>query len=324
MQMNGGWKLTIGELTRQHKGLIVMEELQGCDFEPHRALTDLRSSGLVRLVRVGSTLKVPTVNRRLTISNPKSPNIDIRSYLNGMKVVQELVKKPEDIARYDVICLPDPKLELIRPNEKKPTPYYDKSLYIKKMKWLWSRKAKDVKIKGKKVLDTLWEETIKLNQKYENNTQLLGRETDLKLLRLSCAVAGMVLSTDENFEKIILCPERILWASHFLDGLYGNKIFRLDDYVQQQKRYAIATKEDFDYFVGITQENAETTSLVRIFANFDGIIISHSYLQTMWDNKYALNNLLSIFMEKHYLRNFRPKEYLITERFRKILNCYRE
>ena len=68
---------------------------------------------MVKIYRVAGDIQAPCKLRMITISNPISDNgqlMTLSSYPNGIEPINELIKSPEDIARYDAFIL-FPKVE---------------------------------------------------------------------------------------------------------------------------------------------------------------------------------------------------------------------
>ena len=77
-----------------------------------------------------------------------------------------------------------------------------------------------------------------LNKKYNTHIKIFGTEAWHKVVRVAIAAAGMLISTDD-FEKIIVTKEHINWARDFLIRLYDNDIFKLKEFVDEQRKYGV-------------------------------------------------------------------------------------
>ena len=58
-KVDGNWMNTIGAIPRQHKKLVVLEEFSGAKPEFIKTMTDIRSSGKLRLARAAGEMNVP-------------------------------------------------------------------------------------------------------------------------------------------------------------------------------------------------------------------------------------------------------------------------
>lgn len=237
---SGSFQTKAGIIPQNHKGLIIFEEFGKCNTNLTAELTDIRSSNEVRITRVSGTLSLPAMVRMITLSNVKSFTGTIKSiasYPNGIAVITELVPTAEDIARYDLLCvLSDKGNAQIDPYWEPEEPLPDE-VYQTRVRWVWSRTAEQVII-SKDVGRYILEQANILNKKYDCHIKIFGTEAWKKLARLSIAIAGYVVSTDETYENIIVTKEHVDYAiSTFLE-LYDNPTFRLKEYVDNERKYS--------------------------------------------------------------------------------------
>lgn len=230
----------IGLLPREHKNLVVLEEFSSMkDTAFIKAMTDIRSSNEVRIVRVDSDLRVPCKLRMITISNPKNQaggsTKSMKAYPNGIEIITELIDSAEDIARYDFFTLvPEPEHYasfLDVDYEKIPV-----ENYRDRVRWVWTRKPQDI-IMPPTVLTHLWNVSQELNAQFNTHIKIFGTEAWQKLARIAVASAGMLASATDDYEKIIVTKEHIDWARDFLVRLYDNDVFKLRQFVFEQRKY---------------------------------------------------------------------------------------
>jgi hypothetical protein len=239
-QTAGGWKTKLGLLPRNHKGAIIMEEFSGGGQDLVSKLTEVRSSNRVRLNRVNGSIDVPAKVRMLSISNvAKDSNgntLPIRNYPNGIKVILDLVGTAEDIARYDFfLILDEPNTEdYISPLEEIESEPFDKSAYQNRVRWIWSRKPEQLQM-DRLVLEYIVECAVELNKLYNSHIKLFGPEAWKKLTRIAIACAALVCSTEDG-ENLIVTKEHVDWAKEFMVSLYDNKLFKLKEYVDGQRK----------------------------------------------------------------------------------------
>ena len=265
-KVSGSWKTAIGVIPRNHRGAIILEEFSGAKPDFIKSMTDIRSSNQVRLVRVNGELRVPAMVRMLTLSNQRSmrdgQTRPLSSYPNGLEVLLELVGASEDIARYDFFLLVGEPDEYINPFEaRKYGEPYPESNYRNRIRWVWSRKPEQIVFENDSDM-YLWEKAQGLNKEFNTHIKIFGSEADKKLARIAVACAGCCVSTDETFENIVVTKEHVDWAVEFLISLYDNELFRLREYVQEQRKYT----EIDDDTVELTQQlyNQHTTLLTHL------------------------------------------------------------
>lgn len=236
---NGG-RLKVGVLPRNHGRAVIMEEFSAMGSELASKLTDIRSSGMVRIERIAGTLTAPAVLRMLTISNQLPENgrtKALREYPNGVIPLQKLIGASEDMARYDMFLLV-PTSDFIRPDAETPARIFTDEEYQARTRWAWSRKWDDIEYEDG-VKQLLIDKQNYLQGKYKSAYNFIGVEGWQKILRLAVAVAAMCVSTDETYEKVIIRKEHIEWVSDFIDREYGSKVFRLHTVAEEERAYQV-------------------------------------------------------------------------------------
>lgn len=256
-QTAGGWKTKVGLLPRSHKGAIIMEEFSGGN-QFISALTEIRSSNRVRLERVNGSLDVPAMVRMLSISNPATngnTSTSLRQYSSGIEVVLQLIGASEDIARYDFFLLVDEQVSFISPLDDFDLEPFSKDAYKHRIRWVWSRTADQVVLE-KPIAQYIVNESQRLNELYDCHIKLFGPEAWKKISRVAIAVAGLLVSTDEDFEKILVRKAHVDFAVKFLVDCYDNDLFRLSEYVESERRYSAFNEIDLVSLQGIYSNNA--------------------------------------------------------------------
>lgn len=235
----GAFQTKAGLIPQNHKGLIIFEEFGKCNNNLTAELTDIRSSNEVRITRVSGVLTLPAMVRMITLSNVKSSNSEIKSiasYPNGLAVITELVSTAEDIARYDLLCvLGDKGNAQIDPYWQPDAPMPD-TAYQTRVRWVWSRTPEQVII-SEEVGRHILEKANELNKSYDCHIKVFGTEAWKKLSRLSIAVAGYLVSTDETYQNIVVLKEHVDYAAGTFVELYDNPTFRLREYVANERKY---------------------------------------------------------------------------------------
>jgi len=305
----------IGLLPREHKNLVILEEfssMQDNDFI--KAMTDIRSSNEVRIVRVDSDIRVPCKLRMLTISNPKSrtggAGKSMSSYPNGIAIILELIDSPEDIARYDFFTLvPEPEEYasfLDCEYEKVPEVHYQN-----RVRWLWTRKPDDI-IMSPQVQKYIWEQSVELNKDFNTHVKIVGTEAWLKLVRVAVAAAGMLASTDASCEKLIVTKDHIDWAMSFFYRLYDNETFKLKQFVEEERKY---TEVDETLIIELQELYAKNSTMLSFLENTNGVT-----RPTLRDLAGMANEEFSIVlndMARLYLFKWAGNSLVPSERFRK-------
>ena len=240
-KVDGTWLNTVGAIPRQHKRLVVLEEFSGAKPEFIKTMTDIRSSGKLRLARASGEMNVPCVTRMITISNPINDENGnprhLSTFPNGIMPLMELIKSAEDVARYDGFLLVNKPEKRFNPFSVKllgsPIP---KEFYEHKINWVYTRKPENVIISDD-VASYIWECSEKLNELFECNFPLFGTTTSIKLARFSVAMATLLVSTDETFENVIVTREIVDEVVSYLKSIYDNDVFKLREYKEEYESY---------------------------------------------------------------------------------------
>lgn len=236
--VNGNYQTKAGIIPQMHKNAIIFEELGKANADIIKTLTDVRSSGSVRITRVSGFFELPAIVRMLSLTNTKASKRPkpITSYPNGIEIVTELIGTPEDIARYDIICIiGDRGTKDIDPFYKPMEPFQQEA-YKARIRWIWSRKTEDIII-SENVYKLTIEKANQLNKEYASYIKIFGTEAWQKIMRIAIAVAGYTVSTDDNFDKIIVKEDHVNYAVNYLVSLYDNSTFRFKEFVREERSY---------------------------------------------------------------------------------------
>lgn len=316
--VNGNWKVTIGAIPRNHTGAVIMEEFQGCPPDFINKLTDIRSSNKVRIARSDGELVVPCRVRMLTLSNQKSENGNtksLRSYSNGVEVIKELIEANEDIARYDFFTLVGEPEGYTSPFEQiEILPQYDKECYKARVRWVWSRKPENIVI-SEDIGIYIWQKAQELNKMYNTHIKIFGSEADQKLARVSVAVAGMLVSTDDSFENIIVKKSHVDWAFNFLNSLYDNSLFRLKEYAEEERKYTTLSEEDIE----VLQEAYQAHFMILNQLENTSITTRTQLYTICGETKEQFDAVMSVLTHNNFIR-WRMDKIIPSEKLRIGLN----
>lgn len=309
----------LGVLPRYHKELVIMEEFSGAPLDFIKTLTEVRSSGLVKIYRVAGDIQAPCKIRMITISNPISENnnlMTLSSYPNGVEPINELIKSPEDIARYDAFILV-PRIEkLLNPFAMKTNEKYkiDADDYKHKSKWIKSLTSKNVIISNE-LGSYIFSKGIELNNLFESSFTLFGSETDKKVARMSSALACMLCSTND-YKNVIVTKEHVDYIVDFIKNLYDNQIFRLKEFADEEKSYSIVIDEDTKLLESIFPKNV---TFINFLANTSKV--NRNELQTVSGlNRDEFTKIFNLLVSRKFIKLSRDS-VAPTVKFR---NTYRK
>lgn len=310
---SGGYQTRAGIIPQNHRGLIIFEEFGKSNANITTELTDIRSSNEVRITRVAGSITLPALVRMIALTNVKANKgniLPIASYPNGIAIVKELVPTAEDIARYDIIAvLADKGASQIDPFWEAQEPFTPEQLQTR-IRWVWSRNAEQVLI-DRDVGLHIFAKANELNAVYECHIKIFGTEAWKKIARLSIAIAGYLVSTDEDYENIVVTKDHVNHAVELMKQLYDNPTFKLKEYVDNERKYSLI---DDDGVAVIEDIYAKAPALILQLEQHSsvtkGMLQSSTGLETPELNK-ALNKLT-----KGLFIRFDGNDIIPTERFR--------
>ena len=314
---SGGWRTRIGLLPRSHKNAVIMEEFSGGGKELVSKLTEIRSSNRVRITRVSGTLDVPAMVRMLSISNPAvqsdGQSLSLRQYPSGIKILLDLIGAAEDIARYDFFLLVEEQDNFVSPLSFFDEEAYAQENYEARIRWVWSRKKDQIQF-DRATAEYLIERHTDLNKKYDSPVKLFGMEAWKKLARISIAVAGLTVSTDETFENIIVTKEHIDFAEKFMVSLYDNEVFKLQEFVRINRQYSECRDVDIAALQRIYTNNAVMLQQLEMATE-----IGQQQLQAVSGLEPKLfGGVINDLFKSHFIK-YNGTKIVPTEKFRKAM-----
>lgn len=234
----GGFKINWGTVPRNHKGLVVMDELSGMPREVMASLTAMRSERMATVHKIVKG-KAPAETRLLWCSNPRvnssGQSVNIKDYPTGTHVMLDLIGSDEDIARFDA-CMLITKDHDSSPLDTPTVEAYEPDVYANLIKWVWTRTADQILFE-EGVEEYIVQVANELNEKYDTDIKFFGAECWKKVARIATACACATFSCSDDWNSAIVTKHHVDWASDFLTRNYDNNVFRLGDYVRERRAY---------------------------------------------------------------------------------------
>ena len=306
-------KTKIGLLPREHKNLVILEEFSSMkDNQFIKSMTEIRSSNEVRIVRVDTDLRVPCQLRMLTISNPKSrqggAGRSMKSYPNGIEILLELIDSPEDIARYDFFTLvPEPEEYISFMDKDYPKLPLDS--YRTRVRWAWTRKPDNI-IMDIETQKHLWQRSVDINKQFNTHVKIFGTEAWQKIARVAVASAVMLVSTDDTFENVIITKEHVDWAYNFLIRLYDNPVFKLKQFVDEQRKYTEIDEDLIKDLQDLYLNNATMFNFLEMTSGVPRAVLRDISGKSNEDFSVVLNEMSRLYLFKWSGGNLIPSERL--------------
>lgn len=320
---SGGHRIKWGKIPRNHRSLVILDEMSGMPTDVMSKLTDMRSSGVATVEKIVGG-KAPAATRLLWISNPRNGSRgepkNIRDFPTGVQMVSELVGSDEDIARFDFCMAIARPSEYASPMAKAEMEAYPREDYRDLIRWIWSRTAEQI-VWDEGVEEYVWQVSKELNARYDTNIKFFGAEAWKKLARIAVACAGCCFSTDSaNLGDCLYIQKRhVDWAAAFLVRCYDNDLFRLVDYVESKRVYETTTQEVNAIVAGLVKSQP---LLMRTLASQTDLSLRQLQAVAGLDTRDF--NQVTGTLAGNYLIQVVNEKIMPTRRLRLALEYYRQ
>jgi hypothetical protein len=230
---NNQWMVTWGLLPLNDRRLMVLDEMSGM-FTSNRGeskgiiegMSSVRSEGKAQVNKIASG-EASARTRLIWISNPLS-SMSLAESSNGcLGALGELVRNPEDIARYDFVMAAasnDVPSSVINSTKHRRVKHRATSQACQELVlWAWSRRVDQVKfLKG--VEEFIYAAAEDLGSRYISDPPLIQiANVRVKVARLAVALAARTFSADRTGEKVVVKRAHVKDAVRFLDTVYSER-----------------------------------------------------------------------------------------------------
>jgi hypothetical protein len=226
--------VTIGKLPLNDYGLLIIDEAEKLlnDFPK---LSRIRSEGIVEVTKI-QTLVTNARTRIMWLTNPPSKMIAAYSY--GIESVGEIVKAPEDIARFDyclVVSHDEVEMgDINRTQGKKPS-YYTRELEQQLVLWLWSRRADQV-VFSDDAVKAIYRFALEFSSEYSFNIPLIqGENFRIKLAKVAIGFAGRFFNASKDGQILQVEKVHVDCAAVFFKLIYSKSASGYYQYSQMHK-----------------------------------------------------------------------------------------
>lgn len=231
---------TWGVLPSQDGGFVLMDEIDDIvKSGVFSQLTSIRSDGIATRTIAGGQRQANARLRMLMASNPLG-NRRMRSYSSVMYAVNELLKSPQDVARYEyaigVFRPDDPAVYNVTPDER-PSPYKTE-FAAEHARWAWRQRPE---LKGS-VADRVMEVSTEVSEKFKELVLLTASEARWKVARIASGIAALCYS--QSGGKLVVNENHVETAGMFLHAIYGSENFAYEKF---SKAGSVDTEEVREY-----------------------------------------------------------------------------
>jgi hypothetical protein len=289
-QMGGkNWMVTWGLVPLNDRRLIVLDEMSGLFTNRDskgiiEAMSSVRSEGKAQVNKIAQG-ETSARTRLIWLSNPLSSTSLSEAANGSLPALQELVRNPEDVARFDFMMAAagkDVDSSVINSTKHRRVKHtYKSELASQLVMWAWSRRADQVKfLKG--VEEYIYGAAEDLGSRYVSDPPLIQiANVRIKVARLAVAFAARTFSSDAHGECVVVKRSHVKAAVQFLDAIYGERAMGYKDHsekVLENRKRAEKAKEEARKYLRSNPSLIETLLAVgatdfrkRDFEEFGGV-----------------------------------------------------
>jgi len=229
-----GWQVKIGRYPANSRKLLVVDETQHLPEWDMRAISIAMEKGFLQIDRVKSK-GYEAKTRLILIANPIRDKV-MDTYSFGCQALGALLKVPV-VRRLDFAVFANSsdvqdisRINAIR-SDKVPK-QITQGMLRSAVYWIWNLTPERITFTSEAEAVCL-AQAEKLSGKYGYAVDVpLAKKEDLrkKLARIAAAFAGIFLSSDPGFERLIIKEKHAELAARFLDQIYSQNNCALNEY----------------------------------------------------------------------------------------------
>lgn len=227
--------LTWGLYPLSDRRLLKIDEFSAMKQEEFGIITEARTSGVLKVNSIITTETNARV-RLVLLTNPAKPRRSLSEFTYPVESLKYLVPESSDIRRLDLaLFLKDGDVStdvLFQDHKPSEVQLLPRHVLRNSILWMWSRTEHDIELTPE-ARHAIQNNAKTLAKKYGASQDIpLLAQSDLnkKLARISIALAGLLHSTDETHEKVIVLPEHVHYVSEWLDLIYSQDNCQFDKY----------------------------------------------------------------------------------------------
>lgn len=222
-QIYNHWVVTWGKIPLNDCGLVIIDEASEIKQNEWSRLSRIRSEGVAEITKIQTQI-TNARTRLLFLCNPPSKKVSDYSY--GIQALQEVVKAPEDIARFDyalVVAHNEVSMKDINKHRGLVSPLHSTSVEQELVLWVWSRKRKDI-IFSPEAVSLVYQLSIKLSKIYTFSIPLIqGENIRVKLSKIAVGFAGKLYSNKQRGKYLYVDKVHVECAFYFLQMIYKKR-----------------------------------------------------------------------------------------------------
>lgn len=243
-QVSNHWVISWGRIPLNDKGLVIVDEASELKDTDWTRLSRIRSEGVAEVTKIQQ--QVTNARTRLVfLANP--PSKAISNYTFGIHALKDLVRAPEDIARFDYACIvshEEVSIEDINKAHSTVSSHYPQYAERELIMWIWSRSAEQITF-TEEAMDEIYRVANRVGKFYDIGIPLIqGENVRFKIAKIAIAFAGRLYSAIENGKVLKIKRLHVQCAAAFLRGLYKADVNGYWDHSWQRKELNPTLQQD--------------------------------------------------------------------------------
>ena len=219
-QIGRQWAISWGKLPLNNEGLVIIDEASEIQHSDWTRLSRIRSEGIAEIIKINVHMTAAKT-RLIFIGNPI--NKSIRDYSYGIQCLTEVVKSPEDIARFDYVLVVSHSEVLIDTINEPKTPLkklFNSDIEHELILWVWGRKKEEI-VFSKKAVKLVYVLAVKISKQYSFTIPLIqGENIRIKLAKIAVCFAARVFSNKMGGKILYVKAVHVECAYVFLNLIY--------------------------------------------------------------------------------------------------------
>lgn len=223
-QYNKNWVITWGKIPLNDMGLVIIDEASEIQHADWTRLSRIRSEGIAEITKIHTQI-TNARTRIIFISNPILKTISNYSY--GIQSLADIVKAPEDIARFDyvlVVAHNEVEIEDINKEKKLVDTMYSPKLEQDLLLWTWCKKPSEI-VFSESALNCIYKKSIELANDYTFSIPLIqGENIRYKLAKIAISFASRLYSNKQDGRILFVDQLHVECAITFINMIYKKEV----------------------------------------------------------------------------------------------------
>lgn len=243
-QLDKNWVVTWGRIPLNDCGLLVIDEAGELKDTDWSRLSRIRSEGIAEITKIMTSV-TNARTRLIFLANP--PNKTIANYSYGIQSLIDIIRTPEDIARFDYVLIvahSEVDMEEINQPREMVTGIYPASLERELILWTWSRRLDDI-VFSDEATKLIFKSATRLSRIYSFTIPLIqGENVRIKIAKIAIAFAARFFSNRKEGKILYVDKVHVECALQFFKDIYKKPVSGYYDMSQLQP--SIGVDRDID------------------------------------------------------------------------------